>query len=87
MKLPNCFLQNRFILINHVICFCQNRVLKERISIKIKFKLEAFRTVNSGPFNIFEELESTFITLRDLFTNYNQRKQIKLRQLPMPNNK
>lgn len=72
MKLPNCFLQNRFIFINHVICFRQNRVLEEWISIKIKIKLESFWIVDSGPFNIFEELQGTFITLRNLVTNYNQ---------------
>ena len=66
MKLPNCFLQYRIIFINHVICFCKDRILEKRISIKEEFQLKTLWVINSTPFDIFEELKSLFITLRDL---------------------
>lgn len=66
--LPNCLLQDRFIFINHVISFCQNRILEEWISVEIKVKLEAFWVFYSGPFNISEEFESPLISLRNLGT-------------------
>lgn len=51
--IPNCFLQYRFILINHMICFSQDRVWKVRIGIKKELKLESFRVIYPDPLNVF----------------------------------
>jgi hypothetical protein len=49
-----------------VICFCQNRVLEIRVSIKEELKLKSLGILYPTPLNIFKVLESSFITLSNL---------------------
>lgn len=75
--LPSGFLQNRLLLINHVICLCQNWIFKIRIRIKEEIKLETLwsitllgiiilRHLNPRPCDIFEISESFLIMLLNL---------------------
>lgn len=63
---PNCFFQNRFIIINHVIGFGENRILEKQIGVKKEFKLKTLWIIYSVPLDILQILQCCLIPFLDL---------------------
>ena len=62
-EITNCFLQYKLIVINHGICFCKDKILEVRNSIKEEFQLKSYHLISLR----YLRLESLFIMLCDLF--------------------